>query len=246
MPSKKLPPFTTVKKLISSEWRQYRPFLGLALVVAIFTGVLYFSGNPAFQRFLGEINPVLVVLISTLAGVIALSVLLARSWFAIYKRENLRRGLLTAAALATPLGFLIILVDLTGVFPADINVPFPDSLLFYPAIGFVVEIVFHVLPLTFLLIGLTSLSGNLSYHKIIWPCILLVSVAEPVFQAVLSASDNYPLWAGLYVGFHIFLINFIQLWIFKRFDFLSMYAFRLVYYLIWHIGWGWVRLEVLF
>ena len=49
----------------------------------------------------------------------------------------------------------------------------------------------------------------------------------------------------LYVSLHIFLINLIQLWLFKRYDFVSMYTFRLVYYLIWHIGWGWVRLEVL-
>ncbi|MCB9291467.1 MAG: hypothetical protein H6560_29470 [Lewinellaceae bacterium] len=44
------------------------------------------------------------------------------------------------------------------------------------------------------------------------------------------------------MSLHIFLINLIQLWLFKRYDFVSMYTFRLVYYLIWHIGWGWVRL----
>ena len=37
-----------------------------------------------------------------------------------------------------------------------------------------------------------------------------------------------------------------QLLIFKKYDFNSMYAFRLVYYLFWHIGWGHLRLRLLF
>jgi hypothetical protein len=31
-----------------------------------------------------------------------------------------------------------------------------------------------------------------------------------------------------------------------RYGFLSMYAFRLVYYLHWHIVWGYLRLQLLF
>lgn len=231
---------------INHKPSQFLAFALLSLFALASAGILHFSGSTAFQRFFGKINPLLAVFFVALAGVLAFSVLLRRGWFAIYNRDRLRRGLLTAAALATPLGVLIILVDLAGVFPADINVPFPDSLLFYPAIGFVVEIIFHVLPLTLLLLILTSLSRKLVFEEIIWPCMLLIAVAEPVFQAVLSASDHYPLWADLYVGFHIFLINLIQLWLFKGYGFVSMYAFRLAYYLIWHIGWGWLRLEVLF
>lgn len=232
--------------MISAYAPQYLAYSGLAFTVLLFTGILYFSGSTAFKRFFVGINPLLVAFIAVLAGIIALSALLCRGWFAIYKKEKLSRGLLTAAALATTLGILIILVDLAGVFPEDINVPFPESLLFYPAIGFVVEAVFHVLPLSLLLVILASLSEKLTFEKITWPCMLLVAVAEPVFQAVLSTADHYPLWADLYVGFHIFLINLFQLWIFKRYDFMSMYAFRLVYYLIWHIGWGWMRMGVLF
>jgi hypothetical protein len=39
---------------------------------------------------------------------------------------------------------------------------------------------------------------------------------------------------------------FLQLYVFRRFDFASMYAFRLVYYAYWHILWGVIRLKVLF
>ena len=37
-----------------------------------------------------------------------------------------------------------------------------------------------------------------------------------------------------------------QLLIFKRCDFVTMYALRLAYYDIWHLAWGHVRLELLF
>jgi hypothetical protein len=55
-----------------------------------------------------------------------------------------------------------------------------------------------------------------------------------------------PPWAVAYDGLHVLAINVCQLAIFKRYDFMSMYALRLVYYGIWHIGWGAVRLELLF
>ena len=42
------------------------------------------------------------------------------------------------------------------------------------------------------------------------------------------------------------MTKFKELLIFKRYDFIAMYAFRLVYYLIWHIVWGYARLRSLF
>ena len=33
---------------------------------------------------------------------------------------------------------------------------------------------------------------------------------------------------------------------FKRYDFGSIYALRLAYYGVWHIAWGHIRLELLF
>jgi hypothetical protein len=48
------------------------------------------------------------------------------------------------------------------------------------------------------------------------------------------------------VFLQIYVINLQQLRIFRRFDFTSMYAFRLLYYLFWHILWGNLRLVVLF
>ena len=80
----------------------------------------------------------------------------------------------------------------------------------------------------------------------IWPCILVVALLEPIFQTVLGFSQPYPTWVTIGVFANIFLINIFQLLIFKRYDFVSMYSFRLVYYAIWHIIWGVLRLKLLF
>lgn len=237
---------TTIKELISKERLQYLVFIGLSIGIFGLTGIGYFSNNLLFQRFLGRANPLLAIIFIILLGVILLSVFLSQGWFAIYKKENLKE-LYRSSGLAALLGLIAILVDLKIVFPADMNILLPESLLFYPAIGFLVEIIFHVLPLSVLLIVLTSTFRNISNKKIIWVCILIVSLLEPIYQAIwMVFSNQYPLWAVVYVGFHVFLINLFQLIIFKRYDFISMYSFRLVYYLFWHIGWGHIRLKVLF
>ena len=87
---------------------------------------------------------------------------------------------------------------------------------------------------------------KLSFDEVIWPCILVVALLEPIFQTALGFSRPYPIWVTICVFANIFLINVFHLLIFKRYDFVSMYSFRLVYYLIWHIVWGQVRLNLLF
>lgn len=141
----------------------------------------------------------------------------------------------------------ILVIDLNASFPADMNVLFPESVLFYPAIGFFVEILFHVLPLSVLLISLTSIFKNVNHKKIIWICIVIVSLLEPIYQTIpMFSSSHYPLWATAIVLINLFVFNLSQLLIFKRYDFISMYSFRLVYYLLWHILWGYMRLKLLF
>jgi hypothetical protein len=233
---------TKIKGLISKERSQYLVYIGLSFGVVVLTGILYFSDNP-FQRFIGGINPLIASFFIILLGFISLSFLLSRGWFAIYKKENLR-GLFRRSILAVPFALITILVvDLNVPFPADLNVLFPESLLFYPAIGFFVEILFHVLPLSIFLLSLTSIFKNANHKNIIWISIIIVSLLEPVFQTMpLFSSSHYPLWAATIVLLNLFLFNLSQLYIFKRYDFISMYSFRLVYYLIWHIVWGNIRI----
>ena len=234
-----------IKELISRERSQYPVFIGLSIGIVVLTGILYFFDISLFRRFIGAINPLAASFLIVLLGFISLSFLLSKGWFTIYKKENLK-GLFRRSSLAALFALITILVvDLNAPFPADINVFFPESLLFYPAIGFFVEILFHVLPLSILLIFLTSIFQNISHEKIIWICIFIVSLLEPVYQTIPMFSSG-PLWAAVIVLLNLFLFNLSQLFIFKRYDFISMYSFRLAYYLIWHIVWGYLRLKLLF
>jgi hypothetical protein len=234
-----------VFELISSELLQFVVYLALALASVICTGILYTHNKHIYQAFFGRINPVVVMVVVSILGFILLTYLLARGWFAIFQIQNLQ-GVALAAALAALLALFMILFDSRIVLPQDVNRPFPESLLFYPSMGFVVEILFHVLPLTLLLILLTSLFRGLTFEQIIWPCILLVALLEPILQTSFSFSESYPRTAVIFIALHNFLFNFIQLALFKRYDFVTMYSFRLVYYLLWHIVWGVMRLKLLF
>jgi hypothetical protein len=162
----------------------------------------------------------------------------------VYKPGEFK-GILVAAGFAILPGLIIILLDLKAVFPADTNRPFPDALFFYPIFGFVVEVIFHMLPLALFLFILTSVF-KLNFEQVIWPCIFLVALLEPIFQTILGFSKPYPTWVTVSVFLNILLINLFQLSIFKRYDFVSMFSFRLVYYAAWHILWGIVRLKLLF
>ena len=75
---------------------------------------------------------------------------------------------------------------------------------------------------------------------------LVVSVLEPGFQVRLAASSRGLSSVDAYVGTHLLIFNLLQLYIFRRYDFVSMYAFRPTYYLYWHIIWGYLRLQLFF
>ena len=231
---------------LSNDRLQYLVLGGTSLLVFGFVVILYIFNGQIFQRFIGRINPLLAFLLVIILGFVLLSFLLSQTWFAIYERENLT-GLVRSAGLAALFGVVMIAMDTRIVFPADTNILFPESLLFYPAIGFLAEILFHVLPLTLLLVLLNSLFKQANFGTLVWVSIFAIAMVEPVYHMMdMAASHRYPVWAVVFVGVHVFLINFCQLYIFRTYDFMSMYAFRLVYYLFWHIGWGYLRLRLLF
>lgn len=198
----------------------------------------------AFNRFTGGAPPLLVIGAAVLLALVLLP-WLGRNGFRI-RRPGLHRGLLYAPVLAAGLAILMIGVDIASPYAADINVRFPASLAFYPVIGFVAEVAFHLLPLALLLGILRPLTPRLGPDRVVWLALGATALIEPVFQLVLAGPGGYPVWQVAYMTTHIFGFNLLQLWIFRRYDFLSMYLFRLVYYLIWHIAWGHVRLDLLF
>jgi len=223
----------------------------LSLSTAGLTGILSLSVirlpaalsplEPYFDSIL--LLPAIAAVISV--GVVSLGFLYSRGWFEIYLGRECLRGVVLAATLATLFAVAVILIDLRIVFPY-FHVPPPQSLLFYPAMAYVAEIVFHALPLALLLVVLGPLSKTLDSNRLVWWCSLLTSCLEPIFQMGWGFSKEPFSWADVYVGLHVFAFNFLQLYVFRRYDFVSMYTFRLVYYIQWHIVWGYVRLHVLF
>ena len=90
----------------------------------------------------------------------------------------------------------MILVDYLSHLPEDINILFPYSLLYYPIFGFIVEVLFHMVPL-FLILVFADRFTKLDESRILY-CVLLVSLLEPVFQLGLGSSVLIPLWTTNY------------------------------------------------
>ncbi|MDH4091009.1 MAG: hypothetical protein OEV74_03475 [Cyclobacteriaceae bacterium] len=220
---------------------QHSALAFLMIVVLVMTGILSYSNGVIFRRFLGSVNPMAAIGMSTIVGFWALSFLQAKGWFRIGTGRQLRLRYALVAVLSASIS---ILIDLEIVFPEDMNIQFPQSLLFYPVIGFFVEIVFHILPLTGLFFFVTAIFKTYDAEKVAWFCIPMVAMLEPTYQALYLQAN--PTWVIVSVWVNLFFFNTVQLLIFKRYDFISMYLFRLIFYVIWHIVWGYFRLELLF
>ena len=223
------------------ERRQYLAFGILSLVAVGFTAILSLSQDGArfFEVYFGSIPPPLAVALAALGGFGSLGFLLSRGGFEIYTSRSVR-GVGLSAAIATLFGVWQIGADLLVTrFPKDINVPSPQSWLFYPAIGYVVEVFFHALPLALLLAVLGRSTKKSNPTIVIWLCIVFVSSLEPVLVHIRMG-------ASAYVGVFVFVFTVVELHVFRRYDFISMYSFRLAFYMWWHITWGYMRLQWLF
>jgi hypothetical protein len=165
---------------------------------------------------------------------------LEKAGFEIRARNPARRGLLPAAAVAILLAALMIALDAVGrPFGDDINVLLPKALLFYPVMAFVAEIVFHAVPLSLLSGGVGLRADDTSRWRL-GLCFSVVALLEPTFQVVFVA--DLPAWMLIYLPAHLLVFNVAQLWLYRRHDFLTMIGFRMIYYLAWHILWGYARL----
>jgi hypothetical protein len=233
-------------QLIEKKRTQIRAFAILSLGVLALTATACINHTALFERFVDLLHPELVVYFCSLAGLLAiLQLMKAAPFYILGKRPQ--KGILWSLLLAIPFGGLIILIDILAPFPEDIALPFPASLLIYPAMGFVAEIIFHILPFTILVIVMSKLFRKVRIEKIIGFGILITAFIESTYHMVnLSGSVQFSNWILLLVGFHILLFSLCQLIVFRRYDFISMYTLRLTYYLIWHVAWGTFRLNLIF
>ena len=235
---------TRVAQPLSPEWHQYAALAFLSLGAAGATGILEITnGREFFRPYFGSVDPLAAIALVIAVGGGCLVFLGWRGWFEIYERQKTLKGMVVSALLATFLAIPVIAVDFAvGIQVA--NVPPPWSLSFYPAIAFVVEAFFHAQPLALLAALLMPFFERPNSRGLVWGCILLVPLLEPTFQ-LRSGLVHQPLsLIEAYIWLHVWAINFLELYVFRRFGFVSMYAFRLVYYLHWHVVWGYVRLQL--
>lgn len=225
---------------------QYAALAILSVGAAGATGVLSLSDGDIFRPYLGSVQPVLVVALAAVAAFACLGFLRERCGFAIYAGRSSLRGIALSAKLAVLFAAAVMVVDVVGRFPRGINVPPPQSFLFYPVMAYVAEICFHALPLALFLAVARAFSRQGGGRGRIWWCILLASLVEPVLQVSLGWSGPVSPGLQIYVGVSVFAFNVIQMHVFQRYDFVSMYLFRLIFYGCWHIAWGYLRLRWLF
>lgn len=228
---------------LSCKSLQVKTFVFLFGIIVLAAGCLNYWDDTLFQRFIGEINPILAIIFSGLIGFFLILYFLSKAWFIVHRWGALKKAFYFSWVIVV-FASVAILIDLFIGFPGDINIPFPKSLLFYPVIAFFVEMLFHVSPLVIVLGLLPYFFKKVEEAKIIWMSIILVAILEPTYQAFFM--DTHPVWSIIVTWINLFLFNVTQLVIFKNFGFISMYLYRLVYYMIWHIVWGHFRLEILF
>lgn len=232
-----------IKFFLSRHKEQYRILLGFTLIILSCLILLDHFKDSIFERFIGELNPIITGSCIAVSGFVFLSFLISKTTLSIYKKAHLKRtfGLLKWLI---PILLVTLFIDLNIVYPEDMNIPYPESLVFYPVIAFFVEIVFHILPFTILLIFLSPLFKTKNNNLLWWILIVFVSLLEPSYQVFFM--ETYPIWALVILWINLYLFNVLQLYVFWRCDFISMFIFRLAYYAVWHIVWGHYRLEFLF
>jgi len=175
----------------SMVWDDHRRYLAvviLSLGAIGFTAILSFSPDPVFQPFFRNIPPLLAISIISVLGVVSLGFLSSRGWFEMAVGSESLRGVAWSSAFATMFAVVIVLADLVVIFPYR-HVQPPQSLLFYPTIAFVAEMVIHILPLSIFLALLGPLFKDRDSSKLVWLCIVLASCPEPIFQLSWRASE---------------------------------------------------------
>lgn len=231
------------KIFLSHLKHQYSVFLIITLFILCCLLILNHFKHGIFKRFTGDYDPVIAGCCIAFFGFVFLFFLITKAELSIYNRACQKRTL-RLLSLLIPILLITLLIDLNIVYPEDMNIQFPESMLFYLVIAFFVEIIFHLMPLSLLLIFLTILFKNKNRNLLLWIAIFSISLLEPSYQVFYM--EAYPIWASVLLWTNLYLFNLVQLYVFWRCDFVSMYVFRLVYYAVWHIAWGHFRLELLF
>jgi hypothetical protein len=221
------------------DWAGMLPFVAISVVAVALTVWQVVVDRSVFDRFLGGLDPVGVMVGTAVVGTVALAYLQASSDFAVSGPGG-RIDAVTFIAWTVPLfAAAAIGADLVLRFDEDTNVAMPDALRFYPAIAVFVEIALHMLPIT-VLVALLGMPGD--FDLTFWRIAIPVALIEAVLQASYATSVGTAIFSAV----HLVVFGVVQVWVFWRYGFVWMLGFRLAYYALWHLVWGAVRLELLF
>ena len=211
------------------------PFPLAALIAAgavAGAGLFLISGDPRIDvsAFFGPLPSAIGFLLVAVFGIGALYVLQTRFGFVVWRDAEWRR-FVVAALWAVPFMGIITFYDLINPLPADINVPVPLALAYYPAMGLVAQWALHIIPFVLLLLVLSPFQTDANVEALVLMAIVVTSLLEAGFQI----SGNVTGVAAIALAVHIFLFGCAELLIFRRYDFATMYVFRLTYYAWWHV-----------
>jgi hypothetical protein len=209
-----------MNRLIQHSWLTFanglttlRVLLVPPILMTGLTAIQLHSSEDYFKIYFGGLPPVLLTAAVCAVGAAGLLLLKKLAGFQLVSGRRTLRGIAVSAGLATILGVEIAVADLFIRYPADTNVPIPQAFLFYPTIGFVAEVIFHLVPLALLVLLLSPFKHRVAIKRIVTAGIVLTAFAEPAFQ-ILFKGDALT-WASAYTFGHVFAIAFLQLMVFR-------------------------------
>lgn len=176
-----------------------------------------------FARFFGPAPPALCIAGLGVVALLVAPMLKRRAWWGTLRIE----ALLVVPLLVAGFASFITAVDLLLGFPPDLNAPPPWSLLYYPAMGFAAQVGLHLVPL----IAIIAFAPGLARVPQ-WATAAVASAPETALQVWSEDGATAALVAP-----HLIAFGVAELYLLRRFGFIAMYAFRMTYYLYWHVLW---------
>jgi hypothetical protein len=128
-------------------------------------------------------------------------------------------------------GYVHVVAEATNV--PSINVPFPESIVFYSGGAIVVEALYRLILITapLWLIAHVILRRRAT-APVFWAVALVTSLLEPIGQMSLAAGH---LDVMLVLGAGMYALNIVEAYLFWRYGFLAALVHRLAFYFVWHI-----------
>lgn len=117
-----------------------------------------------------------------------------------------------------------------------IHIDFPASVLIYPGGAIIVNIIYRIFPVPFLLwiISTIILKGR-AQNRIFWILAILFSFVEPYSDLGLKQLGYFAM-ASVFV--QDYALNITEAWLFRKYGFLTPILMRIFFYAIWHVLWG--------